>query len=81
MVHLVQTCTEGHCLSRLGGMITLTELYYVYNRARGLDLISPHDLLKATEKLDGLDDGIKMKVLAPSSLTVVQLTSVDEKHI
>jgi ESCRT-II complex subunit VPS36 len=72
---------EGQSLLRLGGMMTLTDLYCVYNTARGMDLISPNDLLKAVEKLDNMGLGIELKVLFPLSLTVIKLRSIDEKHI
>ena len=31
-------------LQRLGGMITLPDLYCLFNRARGLEIVSPEDL-------------------------------------
>jgi len=61
--------------------MTLTDLYCVYNRARGIDLISPNDLLKATEKLGTLGVGIELKAFASLSLNVVKLSCLDEKHI
>ena len=34
-------------LAHAGGILPLTDLYCLYNRARGTDLVSPDDLLKA----------------------------------
>ena len=59
--------------------MTLTDLYCVYNRARGIDLISPNDLLKAVEKLDKMELGIELKV-CPPSFTVVKLSSIDDRE-
>ncbi len=39
-------------LSNFGGVLALVDLYCMYNRARGTDLISPEDLLIACEKLN-----------------------------
>ena len=38
-------------------MLTLTEVFCLYNRARGTDLISPADCLKACELIRGGDGG------------------------
>jgi ESCRT-II complex subunit VPS36 len=38
-------------LQNFGGVLALIDLYCLYNRARGTDLISPDDLLIACEKL------------------------------
>ena len=38
-------------LDKVGGVLALVDLYCMYNRARGTDLISPEDLLIACEKL------------------------------
>jgi ESCRT-II complex subunit VPS36 len=34
-------------LEKFGGVLALVDLYCMYNRARGTDLISPEDLLNA----------------------------------
>lgn len=42
-------------LEKSGGMIALVDVYCLFNRARGTELISPEDLLQACalwEKLD-----------------------------
>lgn len=44
-------------LRRLGGMITLSDVYCIYNRARGTELVSPHDVLEAAQMLNKLKIG------------------------
>jgi ESCRT-II complex subunit VPS36 len=39
-------------IDKYGGVIGLVDLYCVYNRARGTDLISPEDLNLACVKLN-----------------------------
>jgi len=39
-------------LDKFGGVLALIDIYCMYNRARGTDLISPEDLLIACEKLN-----------------------------
>lgn len=39
-------------INRFGGVIGLVDLYCMYNRARGTDLISPEDLTIACTKLN-----------------------------
>ena len=38
-------------INKFGGVIGLVDLYCMYNRARGTDLISPEDLQIACEKV------------------------------
>lgn len=69
---------QEHCrLQRLGGMITLTDLYCIYNKARGTELVSPNDLLGACEKLRGLNLGIHLRIF-PSGVKVVVLDGFDD---
>ncbi|XP_018494900.1 vacuolar protein-sorting-associated protein 36 [Galendromus occidentalis] len=56
------------------GIISLTEAYCRVNRARGLKLLSPEDLLAA---LEGMRHPVKLYTFA-SGLRVVQLSSLDE---
>lgn len=39
-------------IDNFGGVLGLVDLYCMYNRARGTDLISPEDLLIACSKLN-----------------------------
>ena len=51
---------ESNRLSRLGGMITLTDIYCVFNRARGTELVSPDDFLRSAEMIGTLGVGISL---------------------
>jgi ESCRT-II complex subunit VPS36 len=44
-------------ITRLGGVVSLTDLYCLYNRARGTELVSPDDLLQAVRLMDSLHLG------------------------
>ena len=39
-------------IDRFGGVVGLVDLYCMYNRARGMDFISPDDLKIASERLN-----------------------------
>jgi ESCRT-II complex subunit VPS36 len=65
-------------LQRLGGIITLTDLYCLFNRARGTALISPDDLLAATKSMNTLSLGMCFKSL-PSGVKVLQLDNYSEE--
>jgi ESCRT-II complex subunit VPS36 len=53
------------------GTMTLTDVYCIYNRARGTNLISPEDLLAAVGYMSTLKLGISQREF-PSGLKVVQ---------
>jgi hypothetical protein len=55
----------------IGGMITLTDLYCIFNRARGTELVSPDDLLKAASIAKHLGLGLRLRVF-PSGVKVLQ---------
>lgn len=51
----------------------MVDLYCMYNRARGTDLISPEDLLIACEKLNQMTESkIIMRTFAKSGVKVIQ---------
>ncbi|EDW19710.1 vacuolar protein-sorting-associated protein 36 [Drosophila mojavensis] len=60
-----------------GGMMSLADVYCRVNRARGLELLSPEDLLHACERLSG---PIKLRRF-PSGAMVLQLESHDDELI
>jgi ESCRT-II complex subunit VPS36 len=62
-------------LQRMGGVITLTDLFCLFNRARGGNLTSPEDLTQACTLLSSLDLGISKRTF-PSGIVVVQLDNV-----
>lgn len=64
---------------RLGGMITLTDLFCLLNKARGTELISPDDLLCAAQLLEKLH--LKMKLVTfASGVKVIQSLDLDEEE-
>ncbi|MFH4975199.1 hypothetical protein AB6A40_001908 [Gnathostoma spinigerum] len=59
-------------LKECGGMMTLPDVYCRINRARGLELLSPEDLLNACQALENLDLPIALHRF-DSGVMVVQL--------
>ncbi len=59
-------------LSNFGGVLALVDLYCMYNRARGTDLISPEDLLLACEKLNHIPESKIILRTFQSGVKVVQ---------
>lgn len=63
-------------LQEAGGILSLTEVYCRVNRARGVELISPEDLLNACQMLEKL--GLPMKLHKfDSGVMVLRLDSYD----
>lgn len=60
-----------------GGMMSLADVYCRVNRARGLELLSPEDLLNACQALGG---PIKLRKF-PSGAMVLQLESHDDEVV
>jgi ESCRT-II complex subunit VPS36 len=61
------------------GIMTLTDVYCLYNRARGANMISPEDLITALEQMERL--GLKMKIREfdnGSGVSVLQDTGFDD---
>ena len=54
------------------GIVTMTDVFCLFNRARGTNLISPEDLIQACNLLDQLDLGISQRTF-PSGIVVLQL--------
>ena len=67
-------------LERMGGIITLPDLYCLYNRARGTELVSPDDLYVASKLMGKLSLGMRM-VKYPSGVNVVRLDSLDDESL
>lgn len=63
------------------GIMSLTDVYCLFNRARGTNLISPEDLRQACALLNDLNVGLSQKTF-PSGIIVVQLDSmaIDKDH-
>lgn len=60
--------------------MTLTDVYCRVNRARGLELLSPEDLLNASRQLASLDLPIVLRVF-DSGVMVLQVRSHDDNTI
>lgn len=58
-------------LKKEGGVITLVDLWALYNRVRGIDLISPKDLEKAAGRFEALKLPVRTRIFR-SGLVVVQ---------
>ena len=71
--HLARQLSDfiaGHPSFQQQHMMTLTDVYCVYNRARGTDLISPDDCRRACELLSGLSVGMRLQRLEGGVMVV-----------
>ncbi|ANB15638.1 ESCRT-II subunit protein VPS36 [Sugiyamaella lignohabitans] len=68
---LAEFLDNSGILAREGGVITLFDLFAIYNRARGFSLISPKDLYSAAELFEKLQLPIRLRKFK-SGLFVVQ---------
>lgn len=60
--------------------MTLTDVYCRVNRARGLELLSPEDLLNASRQLGPLDLPLVLRVF-DSGVMVLQIRSLDDDAV
>ncbi|XP_077447855.1 vacuolar protein-sorting-associated protein 36 [Stigmatopora argus] len=67
-------------LEERGGMMALTEVYCLVNRARGMELLSPEDLLNACKMFESLKLPLRLRVF-DSGVMVVQLQSHSEEEM
>jgi len=65
-------------LEKQGGLMMMTEVYYAFNRARGTELISPDDLLRACELFPKLGAPMKLRKFS-SGVLVVQSEKFNDK--
>ncbi|CAN8032833.1 unnamed protein product [Ixodes persulcatus] len=63
-----------------GGILALTDVYCRVNRARGLELLSPEDLLNACKMMEALDLPLRLQVF-PSGVTVLRLATQSDKKL
>eukprot|EP00501_MAST-03F_sp_TOSAG23-6_P002387 GSMAST32.ASY1.ANO1.2493.1 assembled CDS len=63
-----------------GGMLSLMDIYCMYNRARGTELLSPDDLLVACRQLSILKLGMRLRKF-PSGVIVVQLDTFSDDAV
>lgn len=61
------------------GIMTLTDVYCLFNRARGANMISPEDLIMAVEKMEKIGLGMKVREFENGSgVSVLQETNFDD---
>ena len=68
-------------LRREGGVITLVDLWAIYNRARGIELISPSDLEKATGLFEKLKLPVRVRRFRSGLLVVQEARSSDAETV
>lgn len=64
----------------VGGMMALTDVYCRVNRARGLELLSPEDLLNACRVMESLNLPIKLHEFE-SGVLVMQLQTLNSENV
>jgi ESCRT-II complex subunit VPS36 len=67
-------------VQEVGGMMALTDVYCRVNRARGLELLSPEDLIKACRLLEQLNLPIRLRRF-DSGVSVLQLQSHSDAYV
>ncbi|XP_067113861.1 vacuolar protein-sorting-associated protein 36 [Osmerus mordax] len=67
-------------LEERGGMMAMTEVYCLVNRARGMELLSPEDLVNACKMFESLKLPLRLRVF-DSGVMVVQLQSHSEEEM
>ncbi|XP_076276417.1 vacuolar protein sorting 36 [Lasioglossum baleicum] len=67
-------------IKEVGGMMTLTDVYCRVNRARGLELLSPEDLLNASRQLAPLGLPVVLRIF-DSGVMVLQIRSHNDSAI
>lgn len=67
-------------IEEVGGMMTLTDAYCRINRARGLDLLSPEDLLEACKLMDQMNLSVVLRQF-DSNVLVLQLRTCNDEAI
>lgn len=67
-------------ISDVGGMMALADVYCRVNRARGLELLSPEDLLNACRLMEKLELPLKLYQFE-SGVMVLQLQSLNDDSV
>lgn len=62
-----------------GGILAMTDVYCRINRARGLELLSPEDLLMACKVMESLQLPLRLHVFA-SGVTVLKLATENDEN-
>jgi len=63
---------------KAGGIMTLTDVYCLFNRARGTNMISPEELLDAVKLVEVLGLGLKLREFDESGVVVIQEAGFDD---
>eukprot|EP00274_Cyanoptyche_gloeocystis_P001623 CAMPEP_0196663288 /NCGR_PEP_ID=MMETSP1086-20130531/52215_1 /TAXON_ID=77921 /ORGANISM="Cyanoptyche gloeocystis , Strain SAG4.97" /LENGTH=390 /DNA_ID=CAMNT_0041999037 /DNA_START=30 /DNA_END=1202 /DNA_ORIENTATION=+ len=66
-------------VEKAGGMLTLRDAYCIINRARGTDLLSPDDLLKACSLFESPSLSLRLRRFDSGVLVVHSLNRTDEQ--
>ena len=75
---LVDFLRHNDKLTKAGGMMSLTDVYCLFNRARGTNMISPDDLLKALDLMKELGLGMTKRSFN-SGVLVIQDDAFDDE--
>ncbi|XP_013207501.1 vacuolar protein-sorting-associated protein 36 [Microtus ochrogaster] len=67
-------------LEERGGIMSLTEVYCLVNRARGMELLSPEDLVNACKMLEALKLPVRLRVF-DSGVMVIELQTHKEEEM
>lgn len=67
-------------IQEVGGMMALADVYCRVNRARGLELLSPEDLIRACKLLEQLNQPIRLRDFE-SGAKVLQLQANNDTSI
>lgn len=67
-------------LADVGGMMALTDVFCRVNRARGLELLSPEDLLNACRSMESQKLPLKLYQF-DSGVKVLQLQTLDNENV
>ncbi|XP_021910955.1 vacuolar protein sorting-associated protein 36-like [Carica papaya] len=68
-------------LERSGGMMNLIDIYCLFNRARGTELISPDDLLQACSLWEKFDVPVMVRKFDSGVMVVQNKSNSDEEVI
>jgi ESCRT-II complex subunit VPS36 len=68
-------------LSKQGGMMTLTDVFCLFCRARGTEIISPEDLIRAAELFPAKGLPFRLRKFAESGVLVIQNDSHDDQKM
>ncbi|KAI8910723.1 EAP30/Vps36 family-domain-containing protein [Powellomyces hirtus] len=71
----------ARALPRHGGMMALTDLYCLFNRARGSALISPNDLRACCTLFEGMNLPFRVREFASGLLVVQSSTHRDDETV